>query len=98
MTRDLDIPIPRQWPRQVKSAFLHAVSFASAAFTCASGLAANRKDKLKRLQAEFARTYREIALLKEEKQIKDERFRRLPPHRRPFYLALAPRTWTNTSC
>ena len=63
MTRDYDIPIPRQWPRQVKSAFLHAVSFASTAFTCASGLAAKRKDKVKRLQAEIAQTYHEIALL-----------------------------------
>ena len=79
MPRVLDIPIPRQWSRQVKSAFLQAISFASTAFTCASGLAANRKDRMKRLQAELARTYREIALLKEEMQIKDERFRRLPP-------------------
>ena len=40
---------------------------------------------MKRLQAELAQAYREIALLKEEIEIKDERFRRLSPHRRPYY-------------
>ena len=85
MALDFDIPIPRQWPRQVKSAFLHAISFASAAFTCACGFAANRKDKMKRLQAQLAQAYREVALLKEEMEIKDDRFRRLSSHRRPYY-------------
>jgi transposase InsO family protein len=85
MALDFDIPIPRQWPRQVKSAFLQSISFASTAFTCACGLAAKRKDKMKRLQAELAQTYREMALLKKEMQLKDERFRRLLPHRRPYY-------------
>lgn len=60
MICNLDIPIPRQWPRQVKSAFLYSVSFASATFTCASGMAANRKDKMKWLQTELAQVYREI--------------------------------------
>ena len=77
--------LPRQWPRQVKSAFLQTISVASNAFTCACGLAAKRKDKMKRLQAELAQTYREMALLKKEMQLKDERFRRLLPHRRPYY-------------
>jgi len=85
MTPDIDLPIPRQWPKQVKSAFLHAVSIASAAFTCAVGLAANRKDKVKQVTAELSQAYREIALLKEEMELKDQRFQRLPPHRRPYY-------------
>jgi hypothetical protein len=85
MDLDFDIPIPRQWSRQVKSAFLHAISVASTAFTCACGLAAKSKDRMKRLQAELAQTYREIALLNEEMQIKDDRFQRLSSHRRPYY-------------
>jgi predicted RNA polymerase sigma factor len=36
-------------------------------------------------QAELAQAYREMALLKNEMQLKDERFRRLLPHRRPYY-------------
>jgi len=85
VTCDLDLPIPRQWPKQVRSAFLHAVSFASAAFTCACGLVANRKDKMKQLMAELTQMYREIALLKEEMELKENRFQRLSPHRRPYY-------------
>jgi transposase InsO family protein len=85
MTCDIDIPVPRKWPDNVKSAFLHAISFASAAFTCACGLAAKRKDKVKQLLAELAQAYREIAFLKEEMELKDQRFQRLSPHRRPYY-------------
>jgi len=40
---------------------------------------------MKRTQAELANAYREIALLNEEVQIKDERFGRLHSHRRPYY-------------
>jgi hypothetical protein len=40
---------------------------------------------MKRLQAELAQAYREIALLKEEIEIKDDRFRRISAHRRPYY-------------
>jgi len=52
MNNDFAPPIPRQWPKQVKH--LKAISLASSAFTCACALAANRKDKMKRLQAELA--------------------------------------------
>jgi len=85
MTYDIDIPVPRKLPDNVKSAFLHAISFASAAFTCACGLAVKRKDKVKQLLAELAQAYREIALLKEEMELKDNRFQRLSSHRRPYY-------------
>jgi len=37
------------------------------------------------MKAELAQAYQEIALLKEEMSIKDERFQRIPPHRRPHY-------------
>ena len=79
MTSERDIPIPRQWPRQIKSAFLHAVSFASTAFTCASGLAANRKDKMKRLQAKLAQAYREIALLNRKRESRTSASAGCPP-------------------
>ena len=38
MARNLDIPVPRQWPRQIKSAFLHIVSLASSVFTSACAI------------------------------------------------------------
>ena len=79
------IPLPRQWTQHVKSSFLQAVSLATTAFTATCALAANRRAELTRLKAELGRAYREIALLKEEMSIKDERFRRVPALRRPHY-------------
>jgi len=33
MSFDLDIPIPRQWPRQVKTTFLQAINIVSDVFS-----------------------------------------------------------------
>ena len=97
------LPLPRQWTQHVKSSFLQAVSLATTAFTATCALAANRRAELTRLKAELGRAYREIALLKEEMAIKDERFRRVPALRRPHYQPIqrlrvlqvkAARSWT----
>ena len=77
-------PIPRQWTKHIKSAFIHTISLSSAAFTSTCALASKRKATFTRLKAELTQTYQEIALLRKEMQIKDERFRRVSPHRRPY--------------
>ena len=85
MARYLPLPVPRQWPSCIKSAFIHTISLASAVFTSTQALGSKRKASATRSKAELAQTYHEIALLREEMRIKDERFRRISPHRRPYY-------------
>ena len=77
------IPLPRGWTHHVKSAVLHAVSLAAAALTLARSRAATSRVARHRLQAELDRATTEIALLREELDIKDARWHRLPPRRRP---------------
>ncbi len=78
-------PLPRGWTKTVRSSVLHAVSFASAALTLAWAKAArNRRPKVQ-LVAELERGKTEIALIKEELSIKDGRWSRVPPRRRPYY-------------
>jgi hypothetical protein len=79
------LPVPRQWSSCIKSAFLHTISLASAVFTSACVLGSKRKSIKTRQNAELAQAYHEIALLREESKIKDERFQRIAPHRRPYY-------------
>ena len=79
------MPIPRQWPSSVKSALIHAVSLASAVFTCSCVLSAKRNSRDTRQNAELALAYQENQLLQEELAIKDERIQRIAPHRRPQY-------------
>jgi transposase InsO family protein len=91
MAHDYQIPVPRQWTSCIKSAFLHTISLASAVFTSACVLGSKRKSTNTRQNAELAQAYQEIApyqeiaLLREEIRIKDERFKRISPHRRPYY-------------
>ena len=79
------IPLPRGWTQHVKSALLHAVSLAAAALTLAGSRATSSRVARHRLQAELDRATNEIALLKEELDIKGARWNRLPPRRRLFY-------------
>jgi len=85
MARCDRFPLPKGWPRTIKSSVLHAVSLASAAMTTAWARAArNRRPRVQPL-AELERANSEIALLKEELRIKDTRWSRVPPRRRPYY-------------
>jgi len=79
------IPLPRSWHGHIKSAFIHAIALTAAAFNAALGRTATQGSKLARIQARLDRANHEIALLKEEMRLKDARFRRVNPHRRPHY-------------
>jgi transposase InsO family protein len=82
MAKSCPIRLPDQWPEHVKSGVLHAISLASVAIAAAHGWAAGR-DQLK-THLEQARL--EIALLREELDIKDGRWIRSRTRRRPHYL------------
>jgi len=79
------IPLPKSWPRRVKSAMLAVVSLANNALTRARATASASRDSSRRHQADVARLEQEIALLQEEIRIKDARLAQIPPHRRPQY-------------
>ncbi len=76
---------PRGWTRTVRSSFLHAVSVAATALARAWGSAAKSRRVTTRLRAELDRAETEIAFLREELAVKDERLGRIPPRRRPHY-------------
>ena len=79
------IPVPRSWPKRVKSAVLHLISLAQFILAHARGWTANCVNPRVRQQGELDRATQEIALLREEIRIKDARMTQLPPHRRPYY-------------
>jgi transposase InsO family protein len=79
------LPLPRSWPRKVRSAAVHAISLAQASLTVARGWAANSWDASVRLQEENDRLRQEIHLLLEELRIKDARMGRIPAQRRLHY-------------
>ncbi len=70
-------PLPKRWPRHVKSAVLHAVSLASAALTLARSRVASIRDNKRRLRAHLEHAQTEIAQLREELDLKDARWSRL---------------------
>ncbi len=82
------LPVPRKWPTFIRSAFIHTISLASAVFTSTCALGSKRNATVTRQKAELSQAYQEIALLREEVTIKDERFQRISPHRRPHYSAI----------
>jgi len=77
----LHLRLPEPWPRRFKFALLHAISLASVAVTAAQGRVARRHQLLLRLD----QANNEIALLREELAIKDGRWLRSRPRRRPHY-------------
>jgi putative transposase len=85
MTQHHVIPLPKHWHKHIKSAVLHAVSLASMVLTATRGRVSKQKAPVVRLRAELEVARSEIALLKEEISIKNERLKRIPPHNRPFY-------------
>lgn len=72
--------LPRGWTRCVRSSVLHAISLATAALTMARAKAGTQG-----LRAELERAEHEIALLREELDLKDSRWIRLSPRRRPHF-------------
>jgi transposase InsO family protein len=82
------ISLSKNWPKQVKSALIHTISLTTTAFMAAYGRISQKRDSATRLLAELDIARREIALLKEEIRIKDARFKRLSPRRRPNYTSI----------
>jgi hypothetical protein len=66
------IRLPKQWSRHVKAGVLHAISLASVAISCARGRATGQR----RLRAQLEQATSQIALLREELSIKDDRWER----------------------
>src|SRR5262245_24188779 len=85
LTKRTAFPLPKSWPRRVRSAVIHTISLARASATHAHSVAENHYDARIRLQAENERLKGEIHLLREEVRIKDARMETIPPHRRPHY-------------
>jgi hypothetical protein len=73
-----EIPLPRSWPRRIRSAVLQAISLAHYSLTCARARAAHNSNALVRLRQENDRLRQEVSLLGEEVRIKDARMERLP--------------------
>jgi hypothetical protein len=76
------IPLPRGWPRRVRTAVIHAISMAHFSLTSTRSCVANNWNARIRLTAENDRLRQELALLQEEMRIKDARMLRIPAHRR----------------
>jgi transposase-like protein len=82
------LPLPKGWTKRLKSSLLHAISLAATALTVARGRAVSSRRTIDRLQDELERALTEIALLKEELDIKDARWSRLPSRRRPHHTPI----------
>ncbi len=80
-----DVPLPKNWGPNVKSAVLHVVSLAHMAITYSRSFAANSPIARIRLAASLNRVGERVSVLEEELRIKDARMGRIAPHRRPYY-------------
>ena len=67
------LPLPKSWPRRVRSAVVHAVAMANVVSAATRSRAENHFSARVRLQAENHRLRNEISLLNEELRIKDAR-------------------------
>ena len=81
-----DIPLPKSWPKYIKSAMIYVVSLAHVAMTYSRGWAANSMIRRVQLSAELDEAQNESSLLREEMRIKDARMGRIPVKKRPFYV------------
>jgi len=79
------LPLPRGWPRRVRSAVVHVISLARTSLALTQGWASESMNHQLRRQAEDDRLLQEIQLLREEIHLKDARMEQIEPHRRPYY-------------
>jgi len=79
------IPLPRGWPRHVKSAMSHVIALAQYAVAYTRSWALNDRTALVRLQDENDLLQQKVALLREEIRIKDARMKRVAPQTRPHH-------------
>ena len=103
-TADLQrrIPLPKGWPRRIRSAIVQTISPAHFSITYTRSCAANSLNARIRLKQRNDRLRQDIALLREELSIKDARMERIPAQRRPHYrpidrLIITPRAWDSSS-
>jgi len=78
-------PLPRGWPRRVRSAVVQVVSLARTSLALTQGWASESMNGQLRRRAEGDHLQQEIQLLREEIRIKDDRMEQLEAHRRPHY-------------
>ena len=86
------IPLPRSWPKNVKSGVLHVIGIAQVVLAHARGWAADCANPKVRMQGDLDRAEQEIAILREEIRIKDASMAQLQPHRRPNCWRRSPPT------
>ena len=79
------IPLPKSWPRHVRNAILHVLALAQYVTVYTRSWAACSLNARVRLKAENDRLRQEVMLLQEELRIKDARWSRISPHKRPHY-------------
>jgi transcriptional regulator with XRE-family HTH domain len=84
-TATAKMPLPKGWPRRVRSAVIHTICLARTSLTYTRSWAANSFNARVRLKEENERLQNEISLLQEEGRIKDVRMEQAPPQRRPHY-------------
>src|SRR3989475_6533282 len=83
------LPLPRSWPRRVRSAVVQVISLARTSLALTQGWASESMNGQLRRRAEGDRLQQEIQLLREEIRIKDARMEQLEAHRRPHYPPVA---------
>ena len=83
--KDFPASLPEGWPARVRSAVLHTIALAHLAIAHARGWAANSLNARVRLSARVDQLRSELAMLREELRIKDDRMAAILPHRRPHY-------------
>jgi len=79
------LPIPRGWPRRVRSAVGQVISLAGASMAATRGWASESMNPALRRRAEVDRLQQEIRLLREEMRIKDARMQHIEAQNRPHY-------------
>ena len=79
------IPLPRGWPRTIRSAVIHAISLAQFSLAHTRSWAANNWNARIRLKQENDRLRQEVAILIKEMRIKDARMLQITAQRRPLH-------------
>ena len=79
------LPLPIGWREITRAGVLHAISLAATAMTSAWSRASASRSSRQRALADADRLRAEIVLLKEELELKDARWTRLPARRRPYH-------------
>jgi putative transposase len=79
------LPLPRGWPRRVRSAVVQVISLAGASMAAVRGWASDSMNSSLRRRSEIDRLQQEVQLLREEIRIKDARMQHIEAQKRPHY-------------